>query len=127
MTSILPFSGDIENNLWPTNNNSQNVRTCQWNLNNISVENLISFPLIEASHNVDVIYLSEMFLNSSNSNDHPRLKSTFTLIIILMKTRMCLYYKDQVTLIPKLPITHPLNECFGLVCELKINNKKPHY
>ena len=96
----------------------------------LPTDNFIKIPLLEAyaiSHNIDIICLSETFLNASYSNndttlhlhryslmraDHPR---------DLKRCRVCIYYKVHLSLICKPNLT-PLDEC--LVCQLKIGNKK---
>ena len=90
---------------------------------------LLEVRVIEGSSYRDftVICLSETFLDSSISNDDPRLSlEGYSLIgsdhpSDVKQGGVCIYYKDYLPLIAK-PTMTQLNEY--LVCELKINNKK---
>ena len=65
-------SGDIEQNPGPKSNSSQSFSICHWNLNSISAHNFIKISLLKtyiATHKLDVICLSETYLDSSISND----------------------------------------------------------
>ena len=130
LQTILILSGDIETNPGPTAGNNQYLTICHWNLNRITTDNFIKFPLLEsyiATHKFDIICLSETFLDSSLSDDDPRLNlKGYSLIRSdhpndIKQGGVCIYYKNHIPLIPK-PAMTQLNEC--LVCELKVNNKK---
>ena len=67
---------DIEINPGPVINYSQGFKICHWNLNSLPTDNFIKIPHLEAyaiSHNIDIICLSETFLNTSYSNNDTRL------------------------------------------------------
>ena len=64
--------GDIEQNPGPKSNSSQSFSICHWNLNSNSAQNFIKISLLKtyiATHKLDVICLSETYLDSSISND----------------------------------------------------------
>ena len=114
----------------PVTNYSQGFKICHWNLNSLPTDNFIKIPHLEAyaiSHNIDIICLSETFLNTSYSNNDTRLHlHGYSLIRAdhpkdLKRGGVCIYYKEHLPLICKLNLT-PLDEC--IVCELKIGNKK---
>ena len=70
-------SGDIEQNPGPKSNSSQSFSICHWNLNSISAHNFIKISLLKtyiATHKLDVICLSETYLDSSISNDDDNLE-----------------------------------------------------
>ena len=70
-------SGDIEQNPGPKSNSSQSFSICHWNVNSISAHNFIKISLLKtqiASHQLDVICLSETYLDSSISNDDDNLE-----------------------------------------------------
>ena len=127
---LIYLSGDIETNPGPVTNYSQGFKICHWNLNSLPTDNFIKIPLLEAyaiSHNIDIICLSETFLNTSYSKNDTRLHlHGYSLMRAdhprdLKRGGVCIYYKEHLPLICKPNLTH-LDEC--LVCELKIGNKK---
>ena len=64
--------GDIEQNSRPKSNSCQSFSVCNWNLNSISAHNFIKISLLKTyigTHKLDVICLSETYLDSSISND----------------------------------------------------------
>ena len=70
-------SGDIEQNPGPKSNSSQSFSICHWNLNSISAHNFIKISLLKtyiATHKLDVICLSETYLDSSTSNHDDNLE-----------------------------------------------------
>ena len=118
----LILSHDIETNPGPINKNSQCLTICHWNLNSISTDNFIKFPLLDAyilTHKFDTICLSETFLDSTFSDNDPRLcLKGYSLMRSdhpnnIKQGVVCIYYKDHLPLIPKPAVTQ-LNEC--LVC-----------
>ena len=78
------MSGDIEANPGPVTNFSQDFKICHWNLNSLPTDNFVKVPHLEAyaiTHNIDIICLSETFLDSSYSSDDQRLQlSGYSLI-----------------------------------------------
>ena len=76
---LIYLSGDIETNPGPVTNYSQGFKICHWNLNSIPTDNFVKIPHLEAyaiTHNLDIICLSETFLDSSYPYDDPRLHLT---------------------------------------------------
>ena len=70
-------SGDFEQNLGPKSNSGQSFSICHWNLHSISEHNFIKISLLKsyiATHKLDVICLSETYLDSSISNDDDNLE-----------------------------------------------------
>ena len=63
---LLLQSGDIETNPGPSK--SSRLKLCHWNLNGIAVQDFVKVSLIEAfiiANNIDIICLSETFLDST--------------------------------------------------------------
>ena len=59
-------SGDIETNPGPRKLSP--IKCCHWNLNGLAAHDFIKVPLIKAfisTHNFDILYLSETFLDST--------------------------------------------------------------
>ena len=70
-------SGDIKQSLVTKSNSSQSFSICHWNFNSISAHNFIKVSLLKtfiATHKLDVICLSETYLDSSISNDDDNLE-----------------------------------------------------
>ena len=70
-------SGDLEQNRGPKSNSCQSFPICHWNLNSISAHNFIKISLLKtyiATYKLDVICLSETYLDSSISNDDDNLE-----------------------------------------------------
>ena len=69
---LVLLSCDVEINPGPKRTPKTSLSICHWNLNSISAHNYVKLSLLRiylASHNFDIIYLSETYLNSSNSPD----------------------------------------------------------
>ena len=109
------MSGDIETNPGPITNYAHGFKICHWNLNSIATDNFVKIPLLEAyaiSYNFDVVCLSETFLDSTYSNDDPRLQlSGYSLVradhpMDTKREGVCIYYKEFNSLIckPKLKL-----------------------
>ena len=105
-------------------------KICHWNLNSLPTDNFVKISHLEAyaiTHNFDIICLSETFLDTSYSNDDPKLHLPgYSLIRAdhprdLKEGGVCIYYKEHLPLISKPNLTQ-LDEC--LVCELNVGNKK---
>ena len=77
----------------------------------LATDNFVKIPLLEAyanTHNFDVVCLSETFLDSSYSNDDPRLQlSGYSLVRAdhTKRGRVCIYYKEFISLICKPNLT----------------------
>ena len=70
-------SGDIEQNPRPKSNSCQSFSICYWNFNSISTHNFIKISLLKpyiATYKLDVICLSETYLDSSISNEDDNLE-----------------------------------------------------
>ena len=70
-------SRDIEHNPGPKSNSCQSFSVCYWNLNSISAHNFIKMSLLKtytATYKLNVICLSETYLDSSISNDDDNLE-----------------------------------------------------
>ena len=70
-------SGDNEQNPRPKSNSCQSLSFCHWNLSSISTHNCIKISLLKtyiATFKLDVICLSETYLDSSISNDDNNLE-----------------------------------------------------
>ena len=125
---LLLKCGDIETNPGPENSN--NLSICHWNLNGIDAHNYAKVSSISSYlslNSIDIMFLSETFLNSSSTNniselsidgyqleraDHPN---------DLKKGGVCVYYKKHLPLKIRNDICL-LQEC--LVCEIKVDRKK---
>ena len=123
------MSGHIETNPGSITNYAQGFKMFHWNLNSIATANFVKIPLLEAyaiTNNFDIFCLSETFLDSSYSNNDPRLQlSGYSLVradhpMDTQRGGVCIYYKEYISLICKHNLTL-LDQC--LVCELKISNK----
>ena len=109
------YLGDIETNPGPVTNYSEAFKIYHWNLNGLPTDNFVKIPHLEAyaiSQNIDIICLSETFLDSSYSSDDPRLHlSGYSLIRAdhprdLKRGGVCIYYKEHlpITSKPNFPI-----------------------
>ena len=70
-------SGDIEENPGPKLNSCEYLSILHWNLNSISAHNFIKLSLLHAYisiNKIDIIYLSETYLNSSISSNNVNLE-----------------------------------------------------
>ena len=69
---MMKISGDIELNPRPKQKQDQSLSICQWNLNSIPAHNFQKLALLQgyiSSSKVDILCLSETFLNSGISCD----------------------------------------------------------
>ena len=67
---LVLLSGYVEINPDPKRTPKANLSICHWNLNSISAHNYAKLSLLRvylAFHKFDIIWLSETYLNSSNS------------------------------------------------------------
>ena len=73
----IKCSGDIEENPAPKPNSCEYLSTCHWNLNSMSAHNFIKLSLLRADisvNKIDIICLSETYLDSSISSDNDNLE-----------------------------------------------------
>ena len=110
-------SGDIEQNPGPKSNSSQSFSICHWNLiNSIFPHNFIKISLLKtyiATHKLDVICLSEIYLDSSISNDDDNLEFPgYDLFRAdhpsnTKRCGVCIYYRNSLPLkILNIPYLH---------------------
>ena len=122
-------SGDIEQNHRPKSNSSQSfVKICHWNHNSISAHNFIKVSLLKtyiATDKLDVICLSETYLDSSISNDDENLEIPgYDLFRAdhpsnTKRGGVCIYYRNSLPL--KILNIQYLHECINF--EIRIGGK----
>ena len=104
---ILILSNDIEVNLGPKLDFSQNFTICYWNLNSIAAHNFSKINLLKAYltiHKTDIVCLSGTYLDSSFLvNDENLVIQGYTLVRCDHPTNskrggVCIYYKDSFTI-----------------------------
>ena len=125
---LIKLSGDIEPNPGPKPSSSKNFSICHWNLNSIAYHDFFKVKLLTAYnllHNIDIIGISESYLNSENFSSDNNLNITgYNMIRADHPSRnrrggVCIYYKESLP-IKMLDINY-LQEC---ICfDLKIGNK----
>lgn len=124
------LSGDIETNPGPKKDYINNLAICHWNLNSLWVENFEKLALITAFislHKFDIFCVAETFLDSSVSDDDPRLAlDGYSLIrsdhpADTKRGGVCIFYKSCLSLVHK-PELSNLNEC--IVCEIHSGIKR---
>ena len=74
---MIKISGDIELNPGPKQKQDQSLSICHWNLNSIPAHNFQKLPLLQGyilSNKVDILCLSETFLNSDIPRDDSNLQ-----------------------------------------------------
>ena len=74
---MIKISGNIELKPRPKQKQDQSLSICHWNLNSIPAYNLQKLELLQSyisSNIVDILCLSETFLNSGISCDDKKLK-----------------------------------------------------
>ena len=122
---ILLKSWDIEPNPGPVQSKGKTLAVCHWNLNSLWVDNFVKVALLSAflsTHDFDVLCLSETFLDSSITDDDPRLSINGYKLFRrdhpsnTKQGGVCIYYKDYLPLVERVDLTD-LYEC--LVCEIK--------
>ena len=121
-------SGVIESNLGPRK--SSTLKFCHWDLNGLPDHEFIKLFLLEGYINVndiDIICLSETFLDSSIPIDDNRLSIPGYLMMRAdhpsntKRGGVCLYYKEHLPVIRRDDISN-LKEC--LVAEINIKNER---
>ena len=125
---LIKRSGDCEQNPGPKSNSFQGFSICHWNLNSISAHNFIKISLLKtyiATHKLDVIRLSETYLDSSISNDDDNLEiSGYDLFRADNRSNtkrggVCIYYRNSLPL--KILNIQYLHECINF--EIRIGGK----
>ena len=101
---IIILSGDIETNPGPKHSfSSQGLKICHWNLNGLSSHMYKKVSLLSAFisvHKLDIICLSETYLNSETSPDDDNLEIPGYNIIRkdhppnTKRGGVCVYYKN---------------------------------
>ena len=125
---LLLKSGDIESNPGPCK--SSTLKFCHWNLNGLAAHEFTKLSLLEGYINVndiDIICLSETFLDSSIPIDDNRL-SIFGYSMMradhassTKRGGVCLCSKDHLPIIRRDDISN-LKEC--LVTEMTVKNER---
>ena len=125
---LLLESGDIEISPGPTYSSRLNFR--YWNFNGITAHNFVSIPLIEAFikvNNIDIICLSETFLDSTILlNDGIVYINGYLMIRADHSSNTnrggaCMLYKQYLPLFRKIIICK-LNEC--IVIKICVTNER---
>ena len=113
-------SGDIEKNPGLEPNSCECLSICHWNLNSISAHNFIKLSLLRAYifiNKIDIICLSETYLDSSISSDNDNLELPgYNLVRVdhptnIKKVGVYIYYHNSLLL--KVIDIHLLNECIN--------------
>ena len=124
----IKSSGDIEENPGPNPNSCEYLSICPWNLNSISAHNFIKLSLLRAYisiNKIDIICLSETYLDSSISSDNDNLELPgYNLVRADNPTNtkrggVCIYYHNSLPL--KVIDIQLLNECINF--EIRIGGK----
>ena len=121
-------SGDIEENPGQSPNSCGCFSICHWNLDSISSHNFIELSLLRAYisvNKIDIICLSETYLDSSISSDNDNLELPgYNLVRADNPTNtkrggVCIYYHNSLPL--KVIDIQLLNECINF--EIRIGGK----
>ena len=122
---MIKTSGDIELKPGPKHKQDPSPSICHWNLNSIPAHNFQKLELLQghiSSNKVDILCLSESFLDSDISCDDNDLQlPRFDLIRAdhpsnTKRGGVCIYYPDCLPL--KLINIRHLNECVTFVIKL---------
>ena len=125
---MIKISGDIELNPGRKQKQDQSLLIYHWNLNGIPAHNFQKLAFLQgyfSSNKVDILCLSETFLNSDISCDDNNLQLPgFDLIRAdhpsnTKRGGVCIYYRNFLPL--KLINIHYLNEC--ITFEIKLGDK----
>ena len=125
---VLLISGDVLPHLGPSYGNS--LKFCHWNLDSIAVNDFIKISLIEAYNSVcnyDLIALSEIYLDSSITNESISLIG-FSKDIFrcdhpddVKRGGVCLFCKDNLAIKQRKDL-QVMDEC--IISEITIGRKK---
>ena len=122
---MIKTSGDIELNPGSKHKQDQSLSICRWNLNSIPAHNFQKLELLQgyiSSNKVDILCLSETFLNSDISRDDNNLQLPGLDLIRAdhpsntKRGGVCIYYRNCLPL--KLLNISYLNECITFVIKL---------
>ena len=125
---FVNLSGDVEKNPGPKSYSAQYLTICHWNLNSIAAHNFTKIALLKAYllvHKMDIVCLSETFLDSSISIDDDNLQIPGYSSVRAdhpsntKRGGVLLYYKSFLPI--KLIDVNYLNECISF--ELRIGGK----
>ena len=125
---LVNLSGDVEKNPGPKSYSAQYLTICHWNLNSITAHNFTKIVLLKvylSIHKMDIVCLSETFLDSSISIDGDNLQiARYSLVRAnhpsnTKRGGVLLYYKSFLPI--KLIDINFLNECLSF--ELGIGGK----
>ena len=127
-SSAIKCSDDIEGNPGPKPNFCEYLSICHWNLNSICAHNFIKLSLLRAYiciNKIDIICLSETYLDSSISSDNDNLELPgYNLVRADNPTNtkrggVCIYFHNCLPL--KVINIQLLNECINF--EIRIGGK----
>ena len=116
--TLTKRSGDIEQNPGPKSNSFQSFSICHWN--SISAHNFFQISLLKTyipTHKLDVICLSETYLDSNISNDDDNLEiSGYDLFRAdhssnTKRGGLCIYYRNSLP--SKILNNQYLHECIN--------------
>ena len=124
---LLLKSGDLESNPGPRKRSA--LKFCHWNLNGLAAREFIKLSLLGYINvnDIDIIFLSETFLNSSIPIDDNRLSIPGYSIMRAdhpsntKRGSLCLSYKEHFPIIRRDDIS-TLKEC--LVAEITVKNEQ---
>ena len=124
---ILIRSGDVELNPGPKKSSS--LSFFHWNLNGIAAYDFAKISLIQSHpllHNIDIIFLSETFLDSSIETNKPKLNISGYILLRsdrpsnIKRGGVCMFYKDYLLVIRRDDLC-TLTEC--IVVEINLGTK----
>ena len=117
-------SGDVELNPGP--NKSSSLTFFHWNLNGIAAHDFAKISLIQSHalpYNIDIIFLSETFLDSSTETNNPKVSILgYNLLQSdhpsnIKRGGVCMFYKDY------LPVIRRHDLCALIECiVVKVNS-----
>ena len=125
---MIKISGDIELNPRPKQKRGQSLSIYHWNLNSIPAHNFQELAFLQGyifSNKIDILCLSETFLNSDISCDDNNLQLPGFYLIRAdhpsntKRGGVCIHYRNFLPL--KLINIHYLNKC--ITFEIKIGDK----
>ena len=126
-TQVRLISDDIKTNLGPK---KSAIKFCHWNLNVLAAHDFVKVPLIKAfitTHNFDIIYLSETFLNSTIPRNDKNINiNCYSLLRVdhpnnIKRGGVCMYFNEPLPLIRRSDLSN-MKEYLGT--EINVNNEK---